>query len=342
MSTRLKILKARHGDAFILECKKDDSSFIMVIDSGPKLSIKDIVPQIKALPQVDLLVLTHYDEDHIGGFIDYFKKYPEDALKIKEYWCNCANQIEVDTGNEISAYENAKSFADSLRKILGDHHDIKWKELIKAGYHIKNEFVDVEVISPSEEAFQLNRNKYIEEQYPAISYRTMKDDLEVPLLDLAKRDTPKSSQVVNNASIAFILRSEDKSFLMLGDVMAEDVYQYLTKEKEGERYSIDNPLKVDFVKLSHHGSKFNISNDLLDIISCENFIISTNGGMANAYHPDREAIAKVLYHPHRDMNSAVHLYFNYNLVDIGKKTRIFNMGELEGANCIIHEDVLEL
>lgn len=342
MSTRLKILKARHGDAFILECKKDDSSFIMVIDSGPRLSIRDIVPQIKALSKIDLLVLTHYDEDHIGGFIDYFKKYPEDALKIKEYWCNCANQIEVDTGNEISAYGNAKFFADFLRKILNGHHDIKWEELIKAGYHIKNEFVYIEVIAPSEWALRLNRNKYIEEQYPAISYQTMNNDLEVSLSDLAKRDTLKSNQVVNNASIALILRSEDKSFLMLGDVMAEDVYQYLTNEKEGEKYSVDNPLKVDFVKLSHHGSKYNISNDLLDIISCDNFIISTNGGMANAYHPDREAIAKLLYHPHRDMNSTVHFFFNYKLEDIGNRTRIFNKGELEVANCIVHEDVIEL
>lgn len=33
MSTLLKILKARHGDAFILECKKEGSCFIMVIEA---------------------------------------------------------------------------------------------------------------------------------------------------------------------------------------------------------------------------------------------------------------------------------------------------------------------
>ena len=86
MSATLKILKARHGDAFIFECIKDEGAFYMVVDSGPRLSSKDIVPLIKTLPQIDLLVLTHYDEDHIMGFIDYFKQYPEDALKIKEYW----------------------------------------------------------------------------------------------------------------------------------------------------------------------------------------------------------------------------------------------------------------
>ena len=113
MGHKLTLLKARHGDAFIFECKKDERSFIIVIDSGPKLCIKDIVPKIKQLSQIDLLVLTHYDEDHITGFIEYFKQYPEDALKIKEYWCNCANDIEVNKSTTISAYNN---FCSSLVK----------------------------------------------------------------------------------------------------------------------------------------------------------------------------------------------------------------------------------
>ena len=33
MSAVLKIIKARHGDAFIFECKKDESSFVTVVDS---------------------------------------------------------------------------------------------------------------------------------------------------------------------------------------------------------------------------------------------------------------------------------------------------------------------
>lgn len=60
MGAVLRILKARHGDAFIFECKKDEKEFVMMIDSGPRLCIKEIVPIIKQLHQIDLLVLTHY------------------------------------------------------------------------------------------------------------------------------------------------------------------------------------------------------------------------------------------------------------------------------------------
>lgn len=338
MSTVLKILKARYGDAFILECRKDEKAFVMMIDSGPKLCVKDIVPIIKDLPQIDLLVLTHYDEDHITGFIEYFKQYPDDALKIKEYWCNCASKIEVEQRTSISAYENAKSFADCLRDILKGHQDVKWIELIKAEHTYKNDLVDIEVIAPSEDALQKNREKYIEEQYPAISCQSMKNDLCVSLEELAKRDTPKNTQVVNNASIAFIVRTEERSYLMLGDVMADDVCEYLVDKG----YNEEKPLIVDFVKVSHHGSKYNISNKLLNIIRCDRYIISTNGGFGNAYHPDREAIAKILYHPKRNMNNTVHLYFNYSMEEIGKRMTLFNEGETKNANCEIHENELEL
>ena len=338
MTTTLKVLKARQGDAFILECNKDDTSFVIVIDSGPRLCSKDIVPIIKKLSRIDLLILTHYDEDHISGFIEYFKQYPDDALKIKEYWCNCANQMEIDNGTAISAYDNAKSFADCLRVILNGHQEVKWIELIKAGHTYKNDLVEIEVIAPSEEALKINREKYLETQYPAISSQSMKDDLCVPLEELAKRDTPKNTQVVNNASIAFIIWTKYKSYLMLGDVMADDVYEYLINKG----FSEENTLMVDYVKVSHHGSKYNISNELLGIIKCDRFIISTNGGFGNAYHPDRETIAKILYHPKRDRNNTLHLYFNYTLEEISKKTTIFNVGEIEKSNCIVHENELEL
>lgn len=338
MKTILRMLKARHGDAFIFECEKDEKVFVMVIDSGSKLCVKEIVPILKHLPQIDLLILTHYDEDHISGFIEYFKQYPDDVLKIKEYWCNCANQIEINQGNAISAYDNAKSFADCLRALLNEQQNVKWIELIKAGHHYNNDLVEIEVIAPSDRALLKNREKYIANQYPTISYKNMKDDMDISLEDLAKRETPPKEQIVNNASIAFILKAEEKVYLMLGDVMADDVYNYLTSK----HYSEEKPLEVDFMKVAHHGSKYNISNKLLDIIKCNNYIISTNGGFGRSYHPDRETIGKILYHPKRDMETTVHLYFNYTLDEIGKRTIIFNEGEFEQANCVIHENELEL
>ena len=105
------------------------------------------------------------------------------------------------------------------------------------------------------------------------------------------------------------------------------------------------PESVNHVKVAHHGSRNNISNELLDIIDCDNFIFSTNGGIANANHPDREAIANILCHPQRNRNKKIHLYFNYLLNDIIESGAQFLNTETDNQekyNFEIHESTQSL
>ena len=104
-------------------------------------------------------------------------------------------------------------------------------------------------------------------------------------------------------------------------------------------YSRENKLSVDFVKVAHHGSKNNTSNELLDMIDCQNYLIPTNGGGARSYHPDREALANIICHDGRDRSKTVNLYFNYKLADIEarKHFKLFHDDEPEKYNFVIHE-----
>ena len=45
-------------------------------------------------------------------------------------------------------------------------------------------------------------------------------------------------------------------------------------------------------KLPHHASQNNISKELLELLQCKRYLISTNGSYFD--HPDREAIARVI------------------------------------------------
>ena len=65
-------------------------------------------------------------------------------------------------------------------------------------------------------------------------------------------------------------------------------------------------LKLDLFKLSHHGSKGNLSPELLTLIDCTRFAISTDGTRHN--FPDPEAIARILVN---DPDREKMLYFNY-------------------------------
>lgn len=63
----------------------------------------------------------------------------------------------------------------------------------------------------------------------------------------------------------------------------------------------------------------------MDIIQCDKFIISTNGGNGSSNHPDRTTIAHILCHTKRDMDTKVHLYFNYKLELIETNSILFLM-----------------
>ena len=95
--------------------------------------------------------------------------------------------------------------------------------------------------------------------------------------------------------------------LWLADSHPTDVSRSLLKLG----YSPTNPLICDFVKVSHHGSRGNNSDDLYDLIRCDNYIMSVDGEN-NYYLPNKECIAGILRNPNRKNGSEYHFYFTYD------------------------------
>lgn len=93
---------------------------------------------------------------------------------------------------------------------------------------------------------------------------------------------------VNGSSIAFILEYEEKRILFLGDSHPS----VIEKELKNEMEKTNQKLKVDLMKVSHHGSKGNITKGLLEMIDCDKFLICTNG--AQYSHPDPESISRII------------------------------------------------
>lgn len=98
----------------------------------------------------------------------------------------------------------------------------------------------------------------------------------------------EDTDAVNGSSIAFILEYEEKRILFLGDSHPSVIEKQIKKELRGKNYK----LKVDLMKVSHHGSSGNITKELLEIIECDKFLICTNG--AQYSHPDPESISRII------------------------------------------------
>ncbi|MGH3992955.1 MAG: hypothetical protein ACRDSN_10895, partial [Pseudonocardiaceae bacterium] len=61
---------------------------------------------------------------------------------------------------------------------------------------------------------------------------------------------------------------------------------------------------VDAVKLPHHGSKFNLSPAVLDLVDCGRYLFSTNGDIF--HHPEPVAISRII-----TTRDDISLEFNY-------------------------------
>ena len=66
-------------------------------------------------------------------------------------------------------------------------------------------------------------------------------------------------------------------------------------------------LRIDLMKISHHGSKANTSKTFPELIDCTRFAVSTNGSGRHS-HPNAESIARFLA---ADKDRLKTLYFNY-------------------------------
>ena len=347
--SELFFLPAQYGDAFFLHCQKGSEEGWIIVDGGPKQQKKGSVflQDVEKLPKIDLMVLTHHDDDHIAGIMSYVNAHKgEKPFPVTTLWVNCARHIDIAQGGNLSA-QQASSLADALKKIQNDGN-VKWKDYITAGADTSDiKFADIDVISPSDAVlkryiceYEKKTGVHEKDGGLPLTAKDETDDLNVSLKDLAQREKEKIKEndyavKVNMASIAFTLRCDGLSVLMLGDSFPQQIVDALTvrgitKEKK---------LKVDFVKVAHHGSKFNISNELLDLIDCRNYLISTDGGRGQTYHPNREALANIICHPERKYDETLHLHFNYTLQSICDKNgfNLFNEGEGKEYNFIIHE-----
>ena len=343
----IHVLKALHGDAFILRCSKGNNTGIVIVDGGPRRNSRRIVDEFDKLGTIDLMVLTHFDLDHIGGILAYIAKHKNDRpFPVKEIWCNCAYELPVTSTPNIS-YKDAKKLADLLIEINGGlksngYPEVNWQTFICAGQEIKRPFADFLILSPENSVKTLSDNLYRKSVANiSMSHKRQKEALQKTLEELSANSKAEPSEtdiseLVNWSSIAFFVNCDNLKALMLGDSFPATVIKSLM----GFNYSAYNHLKTDLCKVSHHGSRNNISNEMLDMIDCSQYVFSTNGGLGTACHPDRETIGNILYHERRDHNKEVNLFFNYSR-DVMENNgyKILNSGEEEIANFKVKYDV---
>ena len=82
------------------------------------------------------------------------------------------------------------------------------------------------------------------------------------------------ASITNLSSIMFMVESEGKKLLFTGDGLGRDVLEVLSEKK---MLNSEGRLHVDILKVPHHGSERNVSEQFFDTVTADVYVISANG-----------------------------------------------------------------
>ena len=324
---RIEMLPACHGDALLIEYGSSRVRRVL-IDAGPIHAFADVAARLEQFPEddqrVELLVVTHVDTDHVEGMIRLLAppvaKWP---IAPEEIWFNGWRHLdETDLGGREGEFMSAL-----IRQRAGEKWNTRFGgravcvERIPGDRVTLEEGLELTLLSPDHKslenllkAWRKHAEKWeiepgdldaawsqlVEENkfHPDAELTLGPEDLSSRLRKMLKGG---DSSTANGSSIAFLAKFGGKSCMLLGDAHMKVVCASLKRLGATRQ----NPIKVDAVKMAHHGSRNNITPEFFALVDAKHWLFSSNGDKFN--HPDKEAVQAVIAGSRRKPT----LWFNY-------------------------------
>ena len=212
----------------------------MIIDTGSGESENDFLKSVEVIlsanhiKQIDFLLLTHSDEDHVGGAVSLLKSYQvNNVLRPKI--------LSRDETSENSNYLVSSTYT--------------YASVIDAIYQEPNcrvEFID-------DKSYNFPGNV-------SVKFFAGEEDY--------YKDT-------NSYSPFVLVNYEDCSFMFTGDASQ-------LREDEFIR-NVQGKLELDYLVVSHHGSKYSTSKLFLEKVNPKNAIISAGDDL----HPSKDVLDRL-------------------------------------------------
>lgn len=319
---RLEVFPAGDGDCFLLSYGAPARH--LLVDGGRKGAYRSLRPRLAELAaagaELSLFVLTHIDADHIEGVLAFAEDDPA-PIRVGEVWYNGFDQMSAV---EVLGEQQGDDFSDALRRLAwpwNTSFEGRAVQVEARRERFVRDGLALTLLSPDGEKLREMRRRWdkwrtkqaaaasaeaaeraargIPDHLEIMGPKPMPSDLDVPTLSAPTRHDPEAP---NGSSIAFLAEADERRVLLTGDAhpdLLERTLQPLAAQEGGR-------LKIDLLKVSHHGSAGNTTADMLALLDCRAFLFSTNG--SHHGHPDPETVARVLESPAQGPRT---LYFNY-------------------------------
>lgn len=301
----VELLPARHGDALWIEYGTPGRPHRILVDGGPRstvtlTAIEELLTQRGS--DLELLVVSHIDADHITGVLGLLENRGI-ALHPRDVWFNGWNHLPADV---LGAKQAERLGAAIVARRLPWNTDFAGNAVVlpddgplpvvdlPGGMRLT-------LLSPTRPALADLRpvwKKEVEKAglVPGAAAEEARarhpDLLGAGALDpaaLAGEAFEEDGSAANGSSIAFLAEFDGRSVLLTGDAHAGILADGL-RRLAAERGSAT--VRVDAFKLPHHGSRHNLSPEVLDLVDCRRFLFSTSGHVFR--HPDRVTVSRIV------------------------------------------------
>lgn len=244
------------GDATLIVYKNMD----ILIDGGPDNKVLGCLS--KYMPfwdrVIEIVILTHPQKDHYTGLIGVFERY-----QVKNFLANSLN-------------DSSQMYSLLKKQVLDEGAQVVNPVM---GMTIGSEMIQLDILHPSREYLSSNTEAHGGEN--VLKYTTSPDTTGV----LGITDTKKDP---NEFSIIALLTFGSFKLLFTGDAGSNTLDTVATTVSTVS----DEPL--NYIKISHHGSKGAISEKLYDLAAGAIAAISVGN---NSYgHPNKETLDKLKEH----------------------------------------------
>ncbi|MBB3753769.1 beta-lactamase superfamily II metal-dependent hydrolase [Mycolicibacterium sp. BK634] len=311
---RLYTLPAGNGDALVVEYGSSAEPRHVLVDAGVGNAAAAVRSFLGASRALELLIVTHIDNDHISGVLQLLEG--TSPPRPKDVWFNGYRHLPESAVESMGPVEGER-----LSAILARDAD-RWNaafggKAVATKTPLPTGTLDGglrwTLLSPGAQQLRRLRQTWtaaIQEAGLDPAVAPPPTPAPGPVLEamgpldvdsLADSRTVNDTAPANGSSIAVLFRYGKRTCLL-----AADAHPDVLIGGVDELLGPAGVLHVDVFKLPHHGSKANVTNELLRRIQARTYVFSTDGS-GNQRHPNDQAVARVLKYG----GSAPVLAFNY-------------------------------
>jgi beta-lactamase superfamily II metal-dependent hydrolase/pimeloyl-ACP methyl ester carboxylesterase len=299
----VRALPAKCGDCLVVEYgSAGHRPYRILIDGGLKGSYDEglgryLRESADQPTEFDVVVVTHIDLDHIEGVIEALDR---GQLTTESIWFNGRDQLEDLIDGDAGT--RGPRQGDALDRLIPP--DKRNPMVGGSAIHVPPSGpprldgvpgpARCTLLSPSRDRLERLLKKW-PSPTRGDSVTALVDAFDDATdVDAATRGAGvfgKDGSVANGSSIAFLLEIDDVTLLLTGDAHASELESTIRQvlDDRGEA-----KLAVDLFKLSHHGSRQNLTDGLLELIDPASILVCTDG--SKFAHPDADALQKVRAH----------------------------------------------